>query len=597
MGRIGREHRGTQGKAGNAFMMQNTETTGTTRTPVLPGEEDFAALFEASIQQRGGEVKEGEVIKGTVVAVFKDYAVIDIGYKSEGQVALNEFADARGNIAVKSGDPVEVLVESRENDSGMVVLSKEKTDKMRIWDEISAACERDELIEGTIIGRVKGGLAVDIGVKAFLPGSQVDLRPIRNLDKLIGERFKFKVIKFNKKRGNIVLSRRALLEKERETLKKDTLQKLHEGAILQGIVKNLTDYGAFIDLGGIDGLLHITDMSWGRISHPSEMLNVGDEIRVVVLKFDAQTERVSLGLKQIQEDPWAVAEEKFPVGSRVKGKVVSITDYGAFIELYPGVEGLVHVSEMSWTKRIKHPSKILAVGDAVEALVLDVDAKNKRISLGMKQIEANPWTLLEEKYPIGSVIRGQVKNVTDFGIFVGVEEGIDGLVHISDVSWTQRIKHPGEMFKKGDEVEAVVLNIDVENERFSLGIKQLSQDPWSTLTERFPIGSRAEGKVTKTTDFGAFVEIEPGIEGLVHVSEMKEERVEKPSDVVKEGDVVAVKVIDIDPNERKVSLSMKQAAREGDVDYHEYVKKQHERRAGGAQIGDLMRKFNRGEKP
>jgi len=597
MGRIGREHRGTQGKAGNAFMMQNTETTGTTRTPVLPGEEDFAALFEASIQQRGGEVKEGEVIKGTVVAVFKDYAVIDIGYKSEGQVALNEFADARGNIAVKSGDPVEVLVESRENDSGMVVLSKEKADKMRIWDEISAACERDELIEGTIIGRVKGGLAVDIGVKAFLPGSQVDLRPIRNLDKLIGERFKFKVIKFNKKRGNIVLSRRALLEKERETLKKDTLQKLHEGAILQGIVKNLTDYGAFIDLGGIDGLLHITDMSWGRISHPSEMLNVGDEIRVVVLKFDAQTERVSLGLKQIQEDPWAVAEEKFPVGSRVKGKVVSITDYGAFIELYPGVEGLVHVSEMSWTKRIKHPSKILAVGDAVEALVLDVDAKNKRISLGMKQIEANPWTLLEEKYPIGSVIRGQVKNVTDFGIFVGVEEGIDGLVHISDVSWTQRIKHPGEMFKKGDEVEAVVLNIDVENERFSLGIKQLSQDPWSTLTERFPIGSRAEGKVTKTTDFGAFVEIEPGIEGLVHVSEMKEERVEKPSDVVKEGDVVAVKVIDIDPNERKVSLSMKQAAREGDVDYHEYVKKQHERRAGGAQIGDLMRKFNRGEKP
>jgi len=578
-------------------MMQNTETTGTTRTPVLPGEEDFAALFEASIQQRGGEVKEGEVIKGTVVAVFKDYAVIDIGYKSEGQVALNEFADARGNIAVKSGDPVEVLVESRENDSGMVVLSKEKADKMRIWDEISAACERDELIEGTIIGRVKGGLAVDIGVKAFLPGSQVDLRPIRNLDKLIGERFKFKVIKFNKKRGNIVLSRRALLEKERETLKKDTLQKLHEGAILQGIVKNLTDYGAFIDLGGIDGLLHITDMSWGRISHPSEMLNVGDEIRVVVLKFDAQTERVSLGLKQIQEDPWAVAEEKFPVGSRVKGKVVSITDYGAFIELYPGVEGLVHVSEMSWTKRIKHPSKILAVGDAVEALVLDVDAKNKRISLGMKQIEANPWTLLEEKYPIGSVIRGQVKNVTDFGIFVGVEEGIDGLVHISDVSWTQRIKHPGEMFKKGDEVEAVVLNIDVENERFSLGIKQLSQDPWSTLTERFPIGSRAEGKVTKTTDFGAFVEIEPGIEGLVHVSEMKEERVEKPSDVVKEGDVVAVKVIDIDPNERKVSLSMKQAAREGDVDYHEYVKKQHERRAGGAQIGDLMRKFNRGEKP
>jgi small subunit ribosomal protein S1 len=561
-------------------------------TPVLDGEEDFAALFETSLKERGGEVKEGEIVKGTVVAVYKDYVVVDIGYKSEGQVALNEFANAAGQITVKPGDPVEVLVEKSENDTGMVELSKEKADKMRIWDEISAACERDELVEGVVIGRVKGGLAVDIGVKAFLPGSQVDLRPIRNLDKLIGERFKFKVIKFNKKRGNIVLSRRALLEKEREELKKGTLEKLKEGVVLMGVVKNLTDYGAFIDLGGIDGLLHITDMSWGRVNHPSEMLNVGDEIRVIVLKFDPASERVSLGLKQIQEDPWAVAEEKFPVGSRVKGKVVSITDYGAFIELYPGVEGLVHISEMSWTKRVKHPSKIIAVGDNVEALVLDVDGKNKRISLGMKQIEANPWTLLEDKYPMGSVIRGQVKNVTDFGIFVGVEEGIDGLVHISDMSWTKHVKHPSEIFKKGDEVEAVVLNIDVENERFSLGIKQLSQDPWSTLTERYPIGSRVGGKVTKVTDFGAFVEIEPGIEGLVHVSEMKEERVEKPSDVVKEGDEVTVKVIDIDPNERKVSLSIKQAARDGDDDYHEYMKKSRGEKVS-AQIGDLMKKFNR----
>ncbi len=418
-----------------------------------------------------------------------------------------------------------------------------------------------------------------------MPGSQVDLRPIRNLDKLIGEKFKFKVIKFNKKRGNIVLSRRVLLEKERETLKKDTLMKLKEGAILTGIVKNLTDYGAFIDLGGIDGLLHITDMSWGRVGHPSEMLNVGDELRVIVLKFDPATERVSLGLKQIQEDPWAHAAEKFPPGTRVAGKVVSLTDYGAFIEMEPGVEGLVHISEMSWTKRVKHPSKVMAIGDQVSAVVLDVDAKAKRISLGMKQIEPNPWTLLEEQYPIGSVIRGQVRNVTDFGIFVGVQEGIDGLVHVSDISWTQRIKHPGDLFKKGDEVEAVVLNIDVENERFSLGIKQLHPDPWTELPTKYPIGSRVKGKVTKVADFGAFVEIEPGIEGLVHVSELRDERVENPRDVVKEGDELDVKVIDMDPHERKVALSVKAALHEGD-DYREYMRQQQT--SGRASFGDVF---------
>ena len=472
-----------------------------------------------------------------------------------------------------------------------MVLSKEKADKMRIWDEISAACERDELVEGIIVGRVKGGLSVDIGVKAFLPGSQVDIRPVRNLDKLIGEKFKFKVIKFNKKRGNIVLSRRVLLEKEREELKKETLKNLKEGAILKGVVKNLTDYGAFIDLGGIDGLLHVTDMSWGRIGHPSEMFEVGQEVRVVVLKFDPATERVSLGLKQIQEDPWHRADEKYPIGTRVKGKVVSLTDYGAFIELEQGVEGLVHVSEMSWTKRVKHPSKLVNQGDAVEAVVLDIDPKAKRISLGMKQIEANPWTLLEDKYPIGSVIRGEVRNVTDFGIFVGVEEGIDGLVHVSDISWTERIKHPGEKFKKGDVVEAVVLNIDVENERFSLGIKQLASDPWTTLAERHPVGSKLKGKVTKVTDFGAFVELEPGIEGLVHVSEMKDERVENPRDVVKEGDEIEIKVIDMDLQERKVALSIKALNRDGgEDDYREYLRKQGD---GRARLGDLMEKFNR----
>ena len=570
--------------------MANTQTSSVQDLPPPAFEdEDFAAMLEESFKSKGsggkGELKENEIVKGTVVQVTKDYAVVDIGYKSEGQVAIQEFGLLEGKPNVKIGDPVEVLLESRENDTGMVVLSKEKADKMRIWDEISAACERDELVEGTIVGRVKGGLSVDIGVKAFLPGSQVDLRPIRNLDKLIGEKFKFKVIKFNKKRGNIVLSRRVLLEKEREELKKDTLMKLKEGAVLQGIVKNLTDYGAFIDLGGIDGLLHITDMSWGRVGHPSEMLNVGDELRVMVLKFDPATERVSLGLKQIQEDPWVHAAEKFPPGTRVAGKVVSLTDYGAFIEMEPGIEGLVHISEMSWTKRVKHPSKVMAIGDLVNAVVLDVDAKAKRISLGMKQIEPNPWTLLEEQYPIGSVIRGQVRNVTDFGIFVGVQEGIDGLVHVSDISWTQRIKHPGELFKKGDEVEAVVLNIDVENERFSLGIKQLHPDPWTELPTKYPIGSRVKGKVTKVADFGAFVEIEPGIEGLVHVSELRDERVENPRDVVKEGDELDVKVIDMDPHERKVALSVKAALHEGD-DYREYMRAQQS--AGRASFGDVF---------
>jgi len=559
----------------------------------MDAEEDFASMFEASLKERGGDglIKEGDIVKGTVITLTKDFVVVDIGYKSEGQVPIAEFTNARGEITIKPGDPVEVLLESRENDTGMVVLSKEKADKMRIWDEISAACERDEIIKGVIVGRVKGGLSVDIGVKAFLPGSQVDIRPVRNLDQYLSKEFEFKVIKFNKKRGNIVLSRRVLLEKQREEHKKETLKNLKEGAILKGQVKNLTDYGAFIDLGGIDGLLHITDMSWGRVGHPSEMFNVGDEVRVVVLKFDPAAERVSLGLKQIQEDPWHRADEKYPVGTRVKGKVVSITDYGAFIEIEPGVEGLVHVTEMSWTKRVKHPSKMIEIGRESEAVVLDIDPKAKRIALGMKQIEQNPWTLLEDKYPIGSVIRGQVRNVTDFGIFVGVEEGVDGLVHVSDISWTQRIKHPGDLFKKGDTVEAVVLNIDVENERFSLGIKQLQQDPWDTLSERTPVGSRVKGKVTKTTDFGAFVEIEPGIEGLVHVSELREERVENPRDVVQEGQEVEVKIIDINTQDRKIALSIKALLHEGE-DYREYLRQQQE--GSRARLGDVMgNRFNK----
>jgi small subunit ribosomal protein S1 len=553
------------------------------------GEESFAALFAESLNQE--EAKEGEILRGTVIAVGKDYAIVDIGYKSEGQVALEEFRGADGAIDVKPGDHVDVLLESRENDAGMVVLSKEKADSFKVWDEISAACERDELIEGTITQRVKGGLSVTIrgGVKAFLPGSQVDLRPVRNLDAFIGQGFKFKVIKFNKKRGNIVLSRRVLLEKERAALKESTLERLKEGQIVEGIVKNLTEYGAFIDLGGIDGLLHITDMSWGRVNHPSELFQVGDHVRVKVLKFNADTERVSLGLKQITEDPWSRAAEKYVPGTVVRGKVVSLKDYGAFIELEEGIEGLVHISEMSWTRRVKHPSKMVAVGDMVEAVVLDVDVKQNRISLGMKQLEPNPYEQLTEKYPPGTVVKGKVRNIADFGIFVEIEEGIDGLVHISDMSWTQRVKHPSELFQKGDDVEAVLLNIDTsdgEKPKISLGIKQLVADPWDRIPFEYPIGKVVDGKVLKVLDFGAFVELEKGVEGLVHVSEISEEHVEDPRTVLHPNQEVQVMILHADGAERKIALSIKAANRAKEMaDAQGYSSAN----AGGATLGDVMR--------
>src|SRR6187431_1286670 len=430
----------------------------------------FAAMFEASETTAGVEIGgEGQIVSGTVVQVNRDTVVVDIGGKSEGVISKSEFVDAVGAFNVKPGDKVDVFIEARESDDGLISLSKEKADKMKVWDEISSACERDEIIEGTISQRVKGGLSVTIrgGVKAFLPGSQVDLRPIRNLEKLIGQTYEVKVIKFNKKRGNIVLSRRVLLERERDTMKQKTLQTLEENMVVTGTIKNLTEYGAFVDLGGIDGLLHITDMSWGRVNHPSEVFKVGDEVTVKVLKYNAETERVSLGMKQTQEDPWNHVEEAYPLGKRVRGKVMSLTDYGAFVELEAGVEGLIHVSEMSWSKRVKHPSKILNVGDSVDAMVLGVDATARRISLGLKQVEANPWHDLAGKYPVGSKIQGKVRNLTEFGAFVEVEEEIDGLIHISDMSWSKRIKHPSEVLKKGDVVDAMVLNIDAENQRLS----------------------------------------------------------------------------------------------------------------------------------
>ena len=515
--------------------------------------ESFAALFEQSSKP----MKEGEVVRGRVLSVDEDHIQVDVGFKSEGFVDTWEFMDEAGNILVKAGDEVDVLIEEAEDDDGRIVLSKEKADRLKIWDEISAAYEADQAVEGRILSRVKGGLSVDIGVKAFLPGSQVDLRPVRNLDALLGDRLQFKIIKFNKRRGNIVLSRRALLEKEREQMRATTLETLQEGQIIDGVIKNITDYGAFIDLGGIDGLLHVTDMSWGRVNHPSELFRVGDEIKVKVLKFDAETERVSLGLKQIQPDPWVDAAMRYPIGVRVEGRVVSLTDYGAFIELEPGIEGLVHVSEMSWTKRVKHPSKVVSIADAVQAVVLDVDEANRKISLGMKQMEPNPWAVIEEKYPVNTRVSGEIRNITNFGVFVGLEEGIDGLVHVSDISWTEQIKHPSEKFQKGDVVEAVVLKIDRENEKFSLGIKQLESNPWDDILKKFPLGSEVTGEVTSVTDFGAFVRLEEGIEGLVYSSELAQERVEKPSDVVSTGESVTAIVTKVDPVDQKISLSIK----------------------------------------
>ena len=515
-------------------------------------EESFEALFENSIK----ELKSGNVVIGTIVQVNDDDVVVDVGGKSEGVIPLREFAGDERAADIKVGDQFDVLIERTENEHGLISLSKEKADRQKVWNDL----EEGAVIDGRILSRIKGGLTVDIGVNAFLPGSQVDLRPVRNLDKMINETYQFKIIKLNKRRGNIVLSRRVLLEEKRESQRGETLQTLEEEQVIEGVVKNLTDYGAFIDLGGIDGLLHITDMSWGRVNHPSDILSVGDTINVKVLKFDKEKERVSLGLKQTSTDPWLDVEKTFPVSAKVNGKVVSLTDYGAFIELGDGIEGLIHVSEMSWTKRVKHPNKVLNVGDEVESVVLALDIPNRRISLGLKQVEPNPWDVIGEKFPAGTIIEGQVKNITDFGVFVGVDEGIDGLVHISDLSWIKRVKHPSELYKKGDTVKAVVLNIDRDNERFSLGIKQLVEDPWQSIPTRYAPSTLVKGKVTSVTDFGIFIEIEEGIEGLIHVSEISKEKVDTPKDFANVGDELEAVVLHVDTVDRKIALSIKQIA-------------------------------------
>ncbi len=513
----------------------------------------LAALYEETFRN----LEEGTITEGRVVAQTKDKVIVDIGYKSEGMIPRDHFSSEELQN-LKVGDRLQVYIEECEDADGNLVLSKEKADKMKIWEELEKLYNEEKSIEGKIVSRIKGGMMVDIGVKAFLPGSQIDLHPVRDLDGLVGKTFPLKIIKINHRRGNVVVSRRVLLEETRDKKRQTTLATLKEGQLIHGTVKNITDYGSFIDLGGIDGLLHITDMSWGRVGHPSELFTVGDKAEVTVLKYDRETGRISLGLKQKTADPWTNVAGKYPIGTRVRGRVVSLTDYGAFVELEPGVEGLVHVSEMSWTHEVRHPSRVVAVGDQVEAAVLNVDPASRKISLGMKQTAPNPWDMIESKYPIGTRIEGKVKSLTDFGAFVGLEEGIDGLIHISDMSWTKHIKHPSELFKKAQKVEAVVLRIDKEKERLSLGYKQLARDPWEdTIPSRYHVGDSVAGKVTKVADFGIFIELDGGVEGLIHVSESGLEPSAKLEEKFKLQDDVTAKIIKVDQEERKIALSLR----------------------------------------
>ncbi len=544
--------------------------------------DSFMKLYEESLKS----IQEGEVIQGEIVQVGKEYVLVDIGYKSEGQIPIGEFLDSDGQMNAKVGDKVEVLLEREADDEGAILLSKEKAAKIKIWDDIKDIYESDGTIKGKILSRVKGGLSVDIGLQAFLPGSQVDLRPVRDMDALVGTEHEFKIVKYNKRRGNIVLSRRALLESDRMAIREKTLKSLAEEAVLQGTVKNITDYGLFIDLGGIDGLVHITDMSWGRVGHPSEIHQVGDEITVKVLNFDRDRERVSLGIKQLTEDPWSNAHEKYSIGKRIVGKIVSLTDYGAFVEVEEGVEGLIHVSEMSWTRKVRHPSQVVNVGDEVEAVVLNLDTARKRISLGLKQVEQNPWDIIEEKYPVGTVIEGKIKNITEFGVFIGIDEGIDGLVHISDISWTARIKHPSEIYKKGQVVQAVVLNIEKEHERFSLGIKQLTSDPWDDIPQKYKPGTRVTGTVTNVTDFGIFVELEEGIEGLVHISEISSDKKTNSLSQFQVDDVIQTRVLSISQKDKKIALSIKKLDESDKDGFKNYIDNPEE---ATSNLGMLLR--------
>ncbi|WNM61629.1 30S ribosomal protein S1 [Candidatus Nitrospira neomarina] len=523
-----------------------------TQQPEKIDRETLAALYDETFKN----IEEGTITEGRVIDIQRDRVVVDIGYKSEGMIPADQFSpEELEQLAVN--DPVQVYIEQCEDADGNLLLSKEKADKMKVWEDLEVAHKDEKQVQGKVISRIKGGMIVDIGVKAFLPGSQIDLTPVRDLDGLVGKTYNFKIIKINHRRGNVVVSRRALLEETRDKRRQSTLSTLSEGQLIEGTVKNITDYGAFLDLGGIDGLLHITDISWGRVGHPSDMFSIGDRVEVLVLKYDRETGRISLGVKQKSPDPWTKVEEKYPARSRVNGRVVSLTDYGAFVELEPGVEGLVHVSEMSWTHEVRHPSKVVSVGDTIEAQVLHVDQHSRKISLGMKQTAPNPWDIIEDKYPEGTEIEGKVKSVTDFGAFVGLDEGVDGLIHISDMSWTKHIKHPSELFKKGQSVKAVILKIDKEKERLSLGYKQLISDPWvSEIPQQYHVGEVTTGKVSKIADFGVFVELEGGVEGLIHISEIGPDVQERLEEKFVVGQEVAAKIVKVDCDDRKIALSL-----------------------------------------
>jgi len=547
--------------------------------------EEMQRLYDETFKR----VEQGGIVKGQVVTIEPNGVVVDIGYKSEGTVPIEEFSPKELK-SVKPGDVIEVFIEDREDAEGNIVLSKEKADRRKVWENIEEVYKKGTPISGKIIGKVKGGLNVDIGIKAFLPGSQIDVRPIKDLDRMVGQTSQVKIIKMDQKRGNVVVSRRALIEEQVKKMREQTLEALAEGQLLEGYVKNITDYGVFVDLGGIDGLLHITDISWGRIGHPSEVFKVGEKISVKVLKYDPDTGRVSLGHKQKTPDPWIAVEDKCPVGSRVQGKVVSITDYGAFVSIEDGVEGLVHISDMSWTNEVKHPSRAVSVGEIITAVVLNIDKQNRKISLGLKQAESNPWDTVENKYPAGTIIEGKVRNLTEFGAFVGLEEGIDGLIHISDMSWLKHIKHPSEVLKKGQSVKAVVLKVDKEKQRISLGLKQLMGDPWTRdIPERYSIGGAVKGRIVRITDFGIFVELEEGVEGLIHVSESGVEPPVRAEDVMKPGDEIWAKVIKIDSADRKIALSIREYTK--DLERAEMQKYMESQGGGNITLGQAARKI------
>ena len=549
------------------------------------GDVDFGQLLD-QFEQEQATLQEGEVVRGTVVGISERGVVIDFGYKSEGIVNPAEFTED-GVITVKAGDEVEVLVKSMETADGLPVLSRADAVRMKAWDDLEKAYQEGSTVKGRVMERIKGGLRIDIdGIAAFLPGSQVDVRPVRNLDSLRNQEIEAKVIKLNRKRSNVVLSRKAVIEGENAGRKDQTLGQIEEDIIVEGQIKNLTDYGAFVDLGGVDGLLHVTDMSWGRLQNPSELFKVGDNIQVKVLKFDRDRERVSLGYKQLLPDPWSSVEERFPIGTRVAGRIASVADYGAFVELENGVEGLVHVSEMSWSKRVKHPSKIVNPGDNVEVEVLSVDPKARRISLGMKQIQENPWQTLHDRYQIGTRVHGRVRNLTDFGAFIEIEDGVDGLVHVSDISWSRRIKHPSEVLKKGQEIDAIITSIDTENRRLSLSIKDLEPNAWERFVNEHKPGDVVRGKIARFANFGAFVELDDNLEGLCHISELSDERVAKPEDVVQLGQEMEFKILRIDAESKKIGLSARAVGKEDEpiVDTKVYSS---EAGSGMASLGEL----------